>query len=144
MPHKSREDYNEYMRKYNLNRFYQRKEKAIAQLGGKCVDCGSTENLEFDHVDPTTKSFTIGRAIGNIAESKLQEELAKCELRCVECHVEKSIKNGDIPPRATHGTYAMYRHHKCRCDKCREAARIDRRISRQKVREKKRASIAQR
>jgi len=28
-------------------------------LGGRCVRCGATEDLEFDHIDPSTKRFTI-------------------------------------------------------------------------------------
>lgn len=31
--------------------FERRKEALIEFLGGKCVDCGTTENLTFDHID---------------------------------------------------------------------------------------------
>ena len=33
-------------------------------LGGKCECCGSTFNLQFDHIDPTTKSFSIAKKYG--------------------------------------------------------------------------------
>lgn len=44
---KSKEEYNAYMRKYMLERYYRRKAEAIIALGGKCVKCGSTDNLEL-------------------------------------------------------------------------------------------------
>jgi hypothetical protein len=28
-------------------------------LGGCCVRCGATQDLEFDHIDPSTKVFAI-------------------------------------------------------------------------------------
>lgn len=115
-----REKYNAYMRDYLKKRYFKRRNWAIKHLGGKCVDCGSTENLEFDHVDPSTKSYPISHHWNQNWEIFVAE-VDKCELRCTECHVKKSIKNGDIPPRATHGTPAMYRHHGCRCVECTKA-----------------------
>jgi transposase-like protein len=38
------------------------KEKLIQSLGGKCVRCGYSEfigALDFDHIDPTKKSFDV-------------------------------------------------------------------------------------
>lgn len=53
-----------------------------------CVDCGNTDVrvLEFDHVR--------GKKLGNIShavhqtwsEEKLLNEIAKCEVRCCNCH----------------------------------------------------------
>jgi 5-methylcytosine-specific restriction endonuclease McrA len=58
-------------------------------LGGKCVRCGATSDLEFDHVDRHTKSFTIGsRAMSRW--DGLLVELAKCQLLCRPCHIEKT------------------------------------------------------
>jgi len=61
----------------------------IEYLGGKCVKCGSTERLEFDHIDRTTKKYTIaGRVTLNF--DNLKEELNKCQLLCVDCHKIKT------------------------------------------------------
>jgi hypothetical protein len=38
-----------------------RRETAKQMLGGKCVECRSAADLEFDHSDPATKSFEIAK-----------------------------------------------------------------------------------
>lgn len=64
------------------------KKRCVKYLGGKCVDCGYDEHpvaLDFDHVDPKTKSFKIsGNAIYRWNE--LKNELDKCVIRCANCH----------------------------------------------------------
>lgn len=77
----------------NLRRF-DKKKKAVEYLGGKCVDCGydtCMEAMEFDHIDPTTKEFSIS---GNhcISWERLRQELNKCELRCANCHRERHAR----------------------------------------------------
>jgi hypothetical protein len=54
-----------------------------------CVDCGQQDIrvLEFDHVDPSTKSFCVGRGVTDGRGLKsIQAEIAKCEVRCCNCH----------------------------------------------------------
>lgn len=62
--------------------------KAVEYLGGKCIDCGYNDHIvafDFDHKDPSQKSFKIsGTYIYRWSE--LQKELDKCELRCANCH----------------------------------------------------------
>lgn len=101
-------DKNEYQRNWSNVR----RAEALIKLGGKCVKCGTTENLEFDHIDPKTKSFEIG-AWGSHSKADLEIELAKCQLLCKSCHIEKTA--------VTHGSYGYYKHHKCRCTPCRAA-----------------------
>ena len=81
-------------REYNLQYYYNKRKKMIQQLGGKCAMCGSTENLEFDHIDSTEKSFSIGTRIQNSIDN-LQSELNKCQLLCHNCHVKKSKEHKD-------------------------------------------------
>lgn len=101
--------------------YYKRRiEILVSRLGGQCVGCGSLDRLEFDHIDSATKKFEISLRY-DAAEAVLVTELAKCQLLCWDCHRLKSILNGDIAKPAEHGTYAMYRHHKCRCAPCRAA-----------------------
>ena len=96
-----------------------RKAYAIGYLGGHCTVCDSTDNLEFDHIDETTKIFNIG---GNLlkSEKELVSELDKCQLLCHDCHLTKTLAHKGHN-RATHGTYTMYNNHKCRCKQCRLA-----------------------
>lgn len=91
---KCRTHYNEYMARYMLKRYHARRAKAVDQLGGACVDCGSTESLELDHAVAADKSFDIGR-LWSVSQVKFDAELAKCVLRCSACHVAKSIREGD-------------------------------------------------
>ena len=79
----NREEMNEYTRKWITNRKNLLKEK----MGGKCVICGATENLQFDHINPLEKSYNIST---NYFRKDVDEELAKCQLLCSRCHLEKT------------------------------------------------------
>ena len=79
----NREEMNEYTRKWVTNRKNLLKEK----MGGKCVICGATENLQFDHINPLEKSYNIST---NFFRQDVDEELAKCQLLCSRCHLEKT------------------------------------------------------
>jgi 5-methylcytosine-specific restriction endonuclease McrA len=105
---------NEYMREYMLKRYHRRRDKALEILGGCCVDCGTTDNLEFDHVDPKDKSFDVARAFTSMAESKLWSELHKCLIRCTRCHLKKTSNENSVG----HGEGKTGKKN-CRCDLCR-------------------------
>ena len=70
------------------------REHLVNMLGGKCCGCGTTENLQFDHLDRTTKRFNIGNNLASKLE-KLEEEARKCQLLCQECHRLKTLINHD-------------------------------------------------
>jgi 5-methylcytosine-specific restriction endonuclease McrA len=72
------------------------KEYLIEMLGGKCVGCGITENLQFDHIDRKQKSFTIGKCFDSSLENKLIPEAKKCQLLCKSCHRIKTTINHDM------------------------------------------------
>ena len=65
------------------------------RLGGKCVRCGSIENLEFDHIIKENKSFTIGSSLTCFSIEELILEADKCQLLCRLCHIDKSHEEGD-------------------------------------------------
>lgn len=67
----------------------QRRQEAIVKLGGECVDCGSVDKLEFDHVDPSTKEFVMAD-MWTRKQSLIDSELVKCVLRCDLCHINKT------------------------------------------------------
>lgn len=75
---------------YMKNRWKNRRRSAIEYLGGKCVVCGATENLEFDHVDPNTKVASIAR-LSSASEYKFYLEINKCQLLCHSHHKEKTL-----------------------------------------------------
>lgn len=60
-----------------------------AYLAGKaCVDCGETDPLvlEFDHRDGTDKEFAVGVLIARGQWQRALKEIAKCDIRCANCH----------------------------------------------------------
>lgn len=61
----------------------------IEQLGGVCVDCGSTEKLEFDHRVP--RRWVNRHLDPSWRISKIKAEIAagEIELRCPECNKRK-------------------------------------------------------
>lgn len=65
------------------------KRKGVAYLGGECENCGynkCVEALDFHHIDPTKKDFSI--ASEGTSWKKVQPELDKCKLLCATCHRE--------------------------------------------------------
>ena len=95
MPLKDKAAYNAHMKQYMAKRYHRRRAEAIEQLGGRCAVCGTATDLNFDHVVASEKGFNIGTRLAGIAETKLQEELAKCQLLCEPCHKQKSAECGD-------------------------------------------------
>ena len=55
-----------------------------------CVDCGGRfagHQMDFDHRDPTKKSFNLGSARAGLKNrTELLEEVAKCDIVCANCH----------------------------------------------------------
>lgn len=68
-------------------RYYERRVRAIEILGGACVVCGTVDNLQFDHIDPTTKTFSMSKVL---TRSDWREELQKCQLLCENHHKQKT------------------------------------------------------
>ena len=75
---------------YLKKRYYEALSESIEKLGGKCVKCGVTERLQFDHIHPKNKSFEITKRLLMGDKEKFQEELDKCQLLCYDCHLEKT------------------------------------------------------
>ena len=102
-------------RKSDLHLGYYAAKRArwIKYLGGVCVKCGATENLEFDHIDPATKSFDIGKNWSR-SEKVIIAELAKCQLLCNSCHNKKSGDALAVP----HGGGKCGKRG-CKCTPCR-------------------------
>lgn len=80
-----------------------------------CVECGSVKKLELDHIDPSTK---IDHKIWSWAEKRRKEEIAKCQVLCRICHIEKTIIEKTVP--IVHNTLCGYKNG-CRCILCKEA-----------------------
>lgn len=100
-PEKQKLYLHEYQKVYHQNRYSKCIQGMLEYLGGECVQCGSKENLEFDHIDPKTKSFSITRK-WNRRWEVLKLELDKCQLLCKDCHLtktstERKVRSGSNP-----------------------------------------------
>lgn len=82
MPYKDPERQREYARKWMAAR-----RAAWIGANGPCADCGSWENPEVDHVDPATK---VTHNVWSWSALRREAELAKCVVRCTDCHKKKS------------------------------------------------------
>ena len=68
----------------------QKKKEAIDYKGGKCIKCGYNKYdgaLDFHHLDPSKKDFSISKR-KNCSLETIKSELDKCILLCRNCHAE--------------------------------------------------------
>jgi len=59
-----------------------------------CFDCGiqySPWVMQFDHINPFQKKFTIADMINGSLED-LKKEISKCQVVCANCHAERTHK----------------------------------------------------
>ena len=82
---------NKYMNVYMKRRWEKRRKAAIRYLGGGCAKCGLRRGLEFDHINPATKKFTIAKG-SSYSEVRFWNEVDKCQLLCKYHHTIKSNK----------------------------------------------------
>lgn len=106
MPFASREAQREYQQQWIRDR------RAQHFAGKSCEWCGSTEQLELDHIDPTKK---ISHNIWSWSAKRRAAEIAKCQILCRDCHQTKTF---DDRPTPNHGTNGRYKRG-CRCEECR-------------------------
>lgn len=67
------------------------KERLITIHGGQCCSCEykkCSKALEFHHIDPLEKDFSISNIGITMAFEKMVTETRKCILLCANCHRE--------------------------------------------------------
>ena len=65
------------------------KEILVEEAGGRCLMCGFAKYigaLQFHHVEPGSKAFSIGRDGVTRSLRRAREEAGKCVLLCANCH----------------------------------------------------------
>lgn len=87
------------------------------EANGPCSKCGSSEQLEVDHINPELK---ISHNVWSWKAERRAAELAKCQVLCNTCHKKKTA--ADRMP--SHGTDSRYTHYRCKCEPCLAAHRI--------------------
>lgn len=70
----------------------ERKRYFVNKSGGKCIKCGynkCSRALEFHHIDPSNKKFSLGlNNLWSKTIDELEKEWEKCQLLCSNCHTE--------------------------------------------------------
>lgn len=56
-----------------------------------CIDCGEDDILvlDFDHRDRSMKTMNVSKLMGG-STYRLKIEMAKCDIRCANCHRRKT------------------------------------------------------
>jgi len=85
LKNETKEQYNARMNEYMKAKYKRVRAEHVERMGGKCVDCGASDGLEFDHKDQASKEFNVAHIMLH-NKSKVLAELDKCVLRCVACH----------------------------------------------------------
>ena len=74
-----------------------------------CVDCDEADLrcLDFDHVRGK-KRCDVSRMLGNFGWEAIEREVAKCEVRCSNCHRKRTVERralfrGDWSARSSTG-----------------------------------------
>lgn len=71
----------------------------VASLKSKpCMDCGGTFHfaaMDFDHRDSNEKIGTVSYMAGQINRKALDEEIAKCDLVCSNCHRVRTFNRNE-------------------------------------------------
>ncbi len=71
------------------------KTQCVEYKGGKCIICNYNKYigaLDFHHLDPSKKDFSIGKLKNYSFSDKIKNELNKCILVCANCHREIHAK----------------------------------------------------
>lgn len=118
---KQSESENKYREK-QANSYRKFRKWALDFLGGKCLVCGSTEDLHIDHIDPKQKEYKISQLHSHKKEKQIRE-LNKCQILCKEHHIEKTLLMRDNKYNFSineniHGSGYMYVVKGCRCLRC--------------------------
>ena len=73
------------------------REIVIRAKSKSCADCGIQYNhwiMQFDHRDPSLKSFTIGsEGLYRKGKRTLINEIAKCDVVCANCHADRTYRS---------------------------------------------------
>lgn len=76
---------------YRRARLEAKRARMIAELGGKCVDCGTDESLEFDHKYPRTWKAAEKSWEHRLAIYAREIVFGLIELRCKRCNRAKGM-----------------------------------------------------
>eukprot|EP00919_Chromeraceae_sp_WS-2016_P003063 GHVR01007452.1.p1 GENE.GHVR01007452.1~~GHVR01007452.1.p1 ORF type:complete len:147 (+),score=16.92 GHVR01007452.1:994-1434(+) len=90
---RSKNAYSKYTEKAKIRRLRNRQVKIEflrnIKSNSSCVDCGNEDPrvLDFDHRELDGKEFNVGTmAFEGYSIDRIKKEMAKCDVRCSNCH----------------------------------------------------------
>jgi len=69
------------------------------KLAQGCCICGYKLHavaLDFDHLDPSEKDFTIGTKYTHKPWQSILDEIEKCRILCANCHRVETLKQRNL------------------------------------------------
>lgn len=60
------------------------------KVNSPCKHCNSWDNLELDHMDPSTKTVKVTSNIWHWNIERRLKELSNCQILCNSCHKKKT------------------------------------------------------
>ena len=91
-----------------VRRRHRLKRILVEEAGGKCVLCGYSRchrALEFHHLDPNEKEFSLAHSGRTRSIAKLRAEARKCVLLCANCHAEVEAGVSVVPLNSVSDAY---------------------------------------
>ena len=85
---KNKNKLNKESRELNTRLRYEKKNFIIENLGSKCCECGATNCLEIDHINPGLKKDR--KCLYVCSWDRIQSEMNNLQLLCSSCHHDKS------------------------------------------------------
>lgn len=71
----------------------------LIKLENGCALCGYKDHavaLDFDHINPLEKNFTIGTKYLTVSKKRLLQEIEKCRILCANCHRVETLKGRQV------------------------------------------------
>ena len=89
--------------RYTKRRRLKRKAVDDIKLGRGCesescqwIGPFAPEMLQFNHIDPSTKLFSVSQMVSNDRNMDIiLEEIDKCEVLCANCHATETRRQND-------------------------------------------------
>jgi predicted HNH restriction endonuclease len=90
----------DYLKRAVIKRRKKIRDQAVTHMGGRCRICGYDRcpaALEFHHLDPARKDFSISSDGSTRSWDRVKKEIEKCILVCANCHREVHAGMTQLP-----------------------------------------------
>lgn len=86
----------EYYKKMHARRWQELRTYIQQEKDKPCADCGQRFGywcMDFDHKNPANKIMDVSHATRTRSKKLVQQEIAKCDVICSNCHRTRSFRN---------------------------------------------------